>query len=341
MSQKKAILVTGGAGFIGSHFVRLASDAGREVVILDDLSGGLPSSVPATIPLVVGDIGDAQVVRRICAVHRVGSVVHFATRAQAGPAARHPGGDFDINVVRTLSMLNTIREQGVRACLFASSAAVYGKPRVVPIPEFARREPATAIGATKLAAELALDSWGRAYQLRWAALRQFNAAGAHPDGTLRENHEPETHLIPLAIDAALGLRPPLQIFGEDYDTHDGTCIRDYIHVQDLVAAHLLALTRLEQGDTLGAVNIGSGRGYSVREVIDATGAVLGRAVPAVVAPRREGDAPRLVADPMRAFTVLGWKPKCSDLATIIDDAVRSRRGRRALITGKPARTSRA
>jgi UDP-glucose-4-epimerase GalE len=324
MRKQTTILVTGGAGFVGSHFARAAVEAGREVVVLDDLSGGAAPSLPATIPLIVADIGDVETVRRVCAAHRIGAVAHFAGKIQVGESVIHPETYFDVNLVRSLALLDAIRHEGITAWLFSSSAAVYGTPEAVPIPELARREPVSPYGATKLAFELALDAWGTAYGIRWAALRYFNAAGAHPDGSLRESHEPETHLIPLAIDAALGARAPLTVFGGDYATEDGTCVRDYIHVTDLASAHLLALTRLEQGEAIGPINLGTGHGYSVREVLHATEQVLGRPVPHVIGPRRAGDPSRLVADPARAIATLGWHPQRSDLETIVEDAARAR-----------------
>jgi UDP-glucose-4-epimerase GalE len=322
--KRTTILVTGGAGFVGSHFACAAVEAGRSVVVLDDMSGGAPAALPPSIPLVVADIGDRQTVRRVCTAHHIGAVAHFAGKIQVGESVARPDVYFDVNLVRSLALLDVIRDEGIAACLFSSTAAVYGTPEVVPVPEVARREPVNPYGATKLAFEFALEAWAKAYGLRWAALRYFNAAGAHPSGTMRENHEPETHLIPLAIDAALGVRPPLTIYGDDYDTEDGTCIRDYIHVLDLVAAHLIALTRLEQDNTIGPVNLGTGHGYSVREVIRATTQVLGRPVPHVVGARRAGDPPRLVADPARAMAVLNWRPHRSELSTIVEDAARSR-----------------
>ncbi|HVI01668.1 MAG TPA: UDP-glucose 4-epimerase GalE [Enhygromyxa sp.] len=324
MNQRNTILITGGAGFVGSHFARMATDAGRRVVVLDDLSGGTAAALPTSITMIVGDIGDVRLIRQICVSHRVGAVAHFAGKIQVGESVTRPDLYFEINLVRTLALLGALRDEGVQACLFSSTAAVYGTPKRVPIPEHARREPVNAYGASKLAVELALEAWQHAYGLRWAALRYFNAAGAHPDGTLRENHEPETHLIPIVLDAGLGLRAPVSIYGTDYDTPDGTCIRDYVHVQDLASAHLLALERLEGGETVGAINLGTGRGYSVREVIDTAGAVLGKPVPHAIGPRRPGDPPRLVADPSRAIAQLGWQPKRSELHTILDDALRSR-----------------
>jgi UDP-glucose-4-epimerase GalE len=325
-NQRDTILITGGAGFVGSHFARLAADAGRDVVVLDDLSGGTPATLPPNIRLIVGDIGDKDAVRRICAEHRVGAVAHFAGKIQVGESVQRPDYYFHSNVVKTLAFLEALRDEGVEACLFSSTAAVYGNPVSVPIPETAVREPVNPYGATKLTIEFALEAWEHAYSLRWAALRYFNAAGAHPDGTLRESHEPETHLIPLVLDAGTGARPPISVFGEDYDTSDGTCVRDYIHVQDLASAHLAALARLEQGETLGPMNLGTGRGYSVREVIAAAEHVLGKAVPHVVGPRRAGDPARLVADPSRAKQRLGWEPRRSDLETIVEDTLRSRSG---------------
>lgn len=323
---RETILVTGGAGFVGSHFARLAADAGREVVVLDDLSGGVPAQLPASIPLIVGDIGDRHFVTRLMHEHHVTAVAHFAGKIQVGESVTDPAKYFDVNLVRTLQLLLAMRDAQVTSCLFSSTAAVYGNPESVPIPEAARREPVNPYGATKLSIEFALQAWATAYGLRWSALRYFNAAGAHPDGTLRENHEPETHLVPLAIDAALGNAPALKVFGADYETPDGTCVRDYIHVQDLASAHLAALARLEAGQNLGPINLGTGSGYSVREVIETTARVLGRPVPHAIGPRRAGDPPQLVADPTTAMQLLGWRPVRSDLVTIVDDAARPRQG---------------
>jgi len=325
MADPGALLVTGGTGFVGSHFARMAAEAGREVIALDDLSGGAPARLPAGVEVVVGDIADRPLVRGILERRRVGAIAHFAGKIQVGESVRDPALYFDVNVARTLTLLELARDAGVRAWLFSSTAAVYGRPERVPIPESSPLAPVNPYGATKLSIELALDAWGGAYGLRWCALRYFNAAGAHPDGTLRESHEPETHLIPLAIDAGLGTRPAIQVFGADYETPDGTCIRDYIHVQDLATAHLAALARLEAGETLGPINLGTGRGYSVQEVIDTAARVIGRPVPHAFVARRAGDPPRLVADPAAAMRALGWQPACSDLGAILEDALRSRR----------------
>lgn len=327
------VLVTGGAGFVGSHFVRAACEAGRQVVILDDLSGmGVADCDPQPdIPLpdgavlVRGDIGDENLVRSICRDHAVSALVHFAGKIQVGESVQKPELYFDVNMARSLRLIETVRQSGVTDLVFSSTAAVYGEPVTVPIPEHSATVPVNPYGFSKLAFEWVLRSYAVAHGLRFAALRYFNAAGAHPDGTLVERHEPETHLIPLVIDAARGKRPPLTLFGTDYPTPDGTCVRDYVHVSDLASAHLLALDKLAQGQSLGALNLGTGQGYSVAQVLKAAADVLGKPVPHTVGPRRAGDPPSLVADSQAAKTRLGWNPQRSDLRTLIEDAARSRR----------------
>jgi UDP-glucose-4-epimerase GalE len=319
------ILVTGGLGFVGSHFVRAAHDAGRRIVVLDDRSGGEPARLPDGVEIVEGDIGNRPLVMKLVRATGVTAVAHFAGKIQVGESVRDPRTYFDVNLGRGIGLLDALVDEGVGAILFSSTAAVYGIPVATPIPETAVTKPINPYGATKLGFEHALDAYGTAYGLKWAALRYFNAAGAHPDGTLRESHRPETHLLPLAIDAATGDGPALTLFGDDYDTPDGTCIRDYIHVGDLAEAHLLALDALGGGRAVGAVNLGSGAGYSVREVMAAVERVTGKPVPHAVGPRREGDPARLVADPQFAVERLGWRTSRSELATIVDDAVRSRR----------------
>jgi UDP-glucose-4-epimerase GalE len=323
MTARDVVLVTGGAGFVGSHFARAAHDAGSRVVALDDLSHGPWPRLPDAIERVRGDIADRELVAELVRARGVTAIAHFAGEIAVGESVAEPASYWDRNVARTLALLDVVRAHGPRALLFSSSAAVYGVPDVVPIVESAPREPVNPYGDTKLAVERALAAYGAAYGVAWAALRYFNAAGAHPDGTLREAHDPETHLIPLAIDAALGRRPPLVVFGDDYATPDGTCVRDYVHVDDLARAHLAALDALDRG-TLGAVNLGGGRGASVREVIDEVGRVVGRAVPHGVGARRAGDPPVLVASNARAAELLGWRPQRGELATIVADAARSR-----------------
>lgn len=339
-----SLLVTGGVGFVGSHFVRAAVEAGRQVVILDDLSGSAAGggAAPAAdcqadgqailrlqalpgVTLQIGDIGDSALVSSLCHTHGVTALLHFAGKIQVGESVRRPELHFDINFARALSLLEAVRHAGVFRVVFSSTAAVYGTPETVPIAESARTEPDSPYGRSKRAFEWALQSAEVAHGLRYAALRYFNAAGAHPDGSLREAHHPETHLIPLALDAGLGRSPPLTVFGSDYPTPDGTCIRDYIHVCDLAQAHLLALRELEHGHSLGPLNLGTGQGYSVQQVLAAAAEVLGRPVPQVAGARRPGDPAQLVADSRAARERLQFVPTRSELRVLIEDALRSRR----------------
>lgn len=322
-----AILVTGGLGFVGSHFVWAASRSGRDVVVLDDRSAGTSPPLPPGVEVVARDIGDRALLAGLFARPRarVDAIVHFAGKIQVGESVRDPALYLDVNVTRSLALLEASRAAGVERFVFSSSAAVYGEPEVVPLVEETAKKPVNPYGASKLAFELALEAYGKAYGLRWAALRYFNAAGAHPDGTLRESHEPETHLLPLILDAGLGRRPPLTLFGGDYPTRDGTCERDYIHVCDLASAHLRTLDVLAEGREVGAVNLGTGRGVTVREVLEGAERVLGKPVPHTVGPRREGDPSALVADPGRAERLLGWRAERSDLPSLIEDTLRSRR----------------
>ena len=339
-----SLLVTGGVGFVGSHFVRAAVEAGRRVIILDDLSGSAAGGAAAAqsdckaegaaiarmlalpgVTLQIGDIGDSALVESLCRTHHVTAMLHFAGKIQVGESVRRPELHFDVNFARALSLLEAARHAGVGQVVFSSTAAVYGTPDQVPIAESARCEPDSPYGRSKRAFEWALLSAEVAHGIKWAALRYFNAAGAHPDGTMREAHHPETHLIPLALDAALGKGPPLSVFGSDYPTADGTCVRDYIHVCDLADAHLLALRELEHGRSLGPLNLGTGTGYSVRQVLDAAADVVGRPVPQGLAPRRAGDPPQLVADASAARQRLGFAPVRSDLRVLLEDALRSRR----------------
>lgn len=313
-------LVTGGAGFIGSHFVRAAHEDGMPVVVLDDLSAG-PAPDLGKALLVQGDIADRPLLRSLISECNVSAVIHFAGKISVAESVRSPALYVEHNVARSTILLDELHRGGVRTFVFSSSAAVYGAPGDTPIDEASDTRPINPYGETKLAFERVLARYA---DLRWVALRYFNAAAAHPSGTMRERHEPETHLLPLAIDAALGRRPALKIFGTDYPTRDGTCIRDYVHVVDLADAHLLALRVLREGTQLGALNLGSGLGYSVREVLDAVEEVVGKPVPHVVAGRRSGDPPVLIADPSRARELLGWSCKRSDLKSIVADAVRSR-----------------
>ncbi|HTR52459.1 MAG TPA: UDP-glucose 4-epimerase GalE [Kofleriaceae bacterium] len=325
MSARDCILVTGGAGYVGSHFARAAHEAGSRVVVLDDLSAGPYPALPRDIAFVHGDIADRALVARAIRDHRVTSIAHFAGKICVGESVEKPALYFERNLVRTLALLDTVLAEGPGTVIFSSTAAVYGMPEHVPIVETAPLQPINPYGASKLAIEHALAAYGTAHGLRWAALRYFNAAGAHPDGTLREAHDPETHLIPLAIDAALGRRGPLAVFGDDYATRDGTCVRDYVHVMDLARAHLAALAALDRGVAVGATNLASATGFTVREVIDTAARVLGRPVPHAIGARRAGDPAVLLASCARAGEVLGWRAERSDLPTVIEDAARSRR----------------
>jgi UDP-glucose-4-epimerase GalE len=306
-----AILVVGGAGYIGSHAARALREAGYEVVIYDNLSTGF-RRLAEGFELVEGDIADEARLRPVLA--DMDAVMHFAAHAYVGESVENPQKYFRNNVVGGLSLLNCVLEAGIRRFVFSSSCAVYGRSQRQPIPEATAREPLNPYGASKLFFENALEAYGRAYGLRSVSLRYFNAAGADESGEIGEMHHPETHLIPLALAATAANGPELQIHGGDYLTGGGTCIRDYIHVNDLADAHVRALQYLEgdggrKGDSALELNLGTGWGQSVLEIIEATEIVTGRRVRRKTGPRRPGDAPVLVADPYKAQRVLGWKPK--------------------------------
>jgi UDP-glucose-4-epimerase GalE len=312
------ILVTGGAGYIGSHAVRLFLGRGHDVWVYDNLSRGHRAAVPAE-RLIVGDLGEIARLDHALLEHRIEAVVHFAAFALVGESVQQPALYYQNNLVNSLHLLDSLRRHRVPRLVFSSTCAVYGTPDRVPITEDESTKPINPYGQTKLAVEKALADFSRAYQLGYAALRYFNAAGASPDGRIGEDHDPETHLIPLALQAALGQRPALTILGTDYPTPDGTCIRDYIHVNDLAEAHLLALEALEPGRQLH-YNLGTGHGYSVREVIQAAEEVSGRKVPVVEGARRPGDPPMLVASSTKVQRELGWRPRYPDLHTILETA---------------------
>lgn len=316
------VLVVGGAGYIGSHCVRRLLAAGHRPVVLDDLSLGHAESVPAGTPLIRADMADAEALRSAVRGHRIDAAFHLAALANVGESVREPERYRLNNVVKAAAMLDVLEEAGVRRFVFSSSCAVYGVPPRVPITEDMPLVPVNPYGRTKLEAEGRLDSAARAGRASYVALRYFNAAGAAGDGSTGEDHEPETHLIPLAIGAALGRRPPLTVFGTDYPTPDGTCLRDYVHVEDLADAHVAALTRLDRPGTALALNLGTGRPHSVREVIASVERVGGRPVPHAFGPRREGDPPALYADASRARAELGWSPRFTDIDAIVGSAWR-------------------
>jgi len=315
-----ATLVTGGAGYIGSHMVRRLRRAGRDVVVVDDLSSGHREAIAAGTPLVVADVADKSAMREVMARYAVDSIIHFAAKIQVGESVVNPRLYWHGNVVATTNLLDCALDAGVRAFILSSTAAVYGTPGVVPIPESEPTLPINPYGHSKLTIETMLASYAHAYGLRYAALRYFNAAGCEDEPGLGERHEPETHLIPLVLDAALGRRPHITVFGRDYATPDGTCIRDYIHVGDLADAHLAALEHLEGGGASGAFNLGTGVGHSVAEVIDVCRAVTGRDIRTVDGARREGDPPSLVASPKLAEERFGWRATRSSLERIVADA---------------------
>jgi len=317
-----SVLIVGGAGYIGSQTAKRVAQAGLEPVVFDNLVYGHASAVKWG-PLVEGDLADGALIRRVLHEHEVTAVVHFAAYAYVGESVTNPRKYFNNNVVGTLNLLDAMLDAGVRDLVFSSTCATYGDPVRVPIDERHPQTPVNPYGESKLAIERVLHWYQRAYPLRFAALRYFNAAGADPDGEVGEDHAPETHLIPLAIEAALG-GPGLQIFGTDYPTPDGTAIRDYIHVQDLADAHVAALERLRDGATDLFVNLGTGEGHSVREVIAAVEKVSGRKLPVREVGRRAGDPPALVADARLAAEVLGWKARIPELETIVEHAWRWR-----------------
>jgi len=313
------VLVTGGAGYIGSHTVKALAKAGHEPLVLDNLSTGHRWAVKWG-RLLDWDLEDTEMLPQFLEKEHVEAILHFAASLLVGESVHEPRKYFWNNVVNTLRLLDAMREAEVKRIVFSSSAAVYGNPQRNPIPEDHPKQPVNPYGETKLAMERALQWYGIAYDLKWVALRYFNAAGADPDGELGEGHDPESHLIPLVIEAALGRRPPVEIYGTDYPTPDGTAIRDYIHVTDLAAAHVRALEYLAEGGESRALNLGTGEGHSVREVINAVSKISPHPVPFREGPRRAGDPPVLVAEASHAVEALGWKPQHSGLAAIIQSA---------------------
>jgi UDP-glucose-4-epimerase GalE len=298
------VLVVGGAGYIGSHVARGLRRAGHEVIVFDNLSTGY-EFLAAGFELVKGDMLDTAALGRV--LPRAEAVMHFAAHAYVGESVTNPRKYFRNNIEGGLSLLNAAVAAGVKKIIYSSTCAVYGEPAKVPIEENTPRQPVNPYGISKLFFEYALESYDRAYGVRFASLRYFNAAGADESGEIGEMHDPETHLIPLALRAAAGSGPELQVFGSDYPTPDGTCVRDYIHVSDLATVHVKALEHLAAGKDSIAVNVGTGAGYSVQQVIAAVEEVTGKKVPRRIVPRRPGDPPALVANPAKAQALLQWK----------------------------------
>jgi UDP-glucose-4-epimerase GalE len=319
-----SVLVTGGAGYIGSHTVKALRAAGQDVVIYDNLLAGHRAAAKgAGAPLEEGDVRDAARLGEVMKAHRVDAVMHFAALLSVGDSVKDPAGYYDNNVNGTLGVMRAAVAAGVKHFIFSSTAATFGNPVETPITESHPQRPINSYGQTKLAVEHALPHFERAYGLRSVVLRYFNAAGADPDGVLGEDHDPEIHVIPRAIDAALG-RDSFAIYGADYETPDGTCLRDYVHVSDLASAHLLSLDSLRAGGPSAAYNLGNGRPISVREVVEAVQRVTGRTAPVTTGPRRPGDPGILFASSDKIKRELGWTPRYEDIDVIVETAWRWR-----------------
>ena len=314
------ILVVGGAGYIGSHACRQLLDAGHQVSVYDNLSRGHREAVPEGL-LVEGEVADRAKLVTVMRDKQIDAVMHFAAFALVNESVNDPALYYRNNVIAALELLEAMREADVTRLVFSSTTATYGEPDVVPIPETTPQHPINPYGFTKLVIEQALADYAAAYGLGYAALRYFNAAGARPDGTIGEDHDPETQIIPIVLQVALGQRDKITIFGDDYPTLDGTCVRDYIHVDDLADAHLRALQALQPGTGL-CLNLGTGRGTSVREIVEACRQVTGHPIPETMGQRRAGDPPELIADARLAGQVLGWQPRYTEAAEIIETAWR-------------------
>lgn len=314
------VLITGGAGYIGSHTVAEILRFGKKVVVYDNLSKGHRSAVPSEVPLIQGDIRDRERLAGVFRDYSIDAVIHFAASSLVGESMERPSEYYNNNVWGTLSLLDTMLACGVTKIVFSSTAAVYGEPEAWPITEDMPTEPTNVYGRTKLAIEQMLADFSKAYQLSYVSLRYFNAAGALTGGGIGEDHSPETHLIPLVLQTALGLRESIKVFGTDYPTPDGTCIRDYVHVSDLADAHVRALQHLMGGGLSRVYNLGSESGHSVRQIIDRAKAITGIDFPVREATRRAGDPAVLVASSGRIREELGWRPASSELDTIIGSA---------------------
>ncbi len=313
-----AILVTGGAGYIGSVAVEDLQAHGTEVVVLDNLSRGHRTAVAPAVRFYEGDIGDKDLIKKICRENQIEAVMHFSAFAYVGESVEKPQMYYENNTEHTARLLDALIEAGVKKFVFSSTCATYGEPQYMPLDEKHPQKPESPYGWSKLFVEQILKDYDRAYGLKFVALRYFNACGAT---ALRgEHHEPETHLIPLILQAALGLRPHISVFGDDYPTPDGTAVRDYIHVLDLSQAHILAVKHLQTGGESEFINLGNGQGFSVLEVIDAARKVTGKEIKTEIAPRRPGDPSRLIADASKAKQLLGWDPQFAEIETIIESA---------------------
>jgi UDP-glucose 4-epimerase len=316
--EQRPVLVAGGAGYIGSHAVRALQQKGIPVVVLDDLSAGHEEALDA--PLEICNLGDRAGLEAVFKKHQPRSVIHFAAKCYVGESVEDPAKYYEHNVLYTWNLLQVMRAENCKHIVFSSSCATYGDPVEMPMTDSHPQKPISPYGRTKLHMEHMIEDFAHAYGMHYAALRYFNAAGASQTGDLGEAHDPETHLIPLVLQVALGQRSEIKIFGEDYETPDGSCIRDYIHVEDLAAAHLAALAKLEGGERRIACNLGTGSGFSVKEVIQVAREVTGHKIPAVVTPRRAGDPPQLISGGTLAKQLLGWEPARPGLRDIVQDA---------------------
>ncbi|MFC1721659.1 UDP-glucose 4-epimerase GalE [Patescibacteria group bacterium] len=314
-----SILITGGAGYIGSHTVKELRAQDNDVVIFDNLSRGHREAAGDT-PLVVGDLRDPGAIGKVFADNEIEAVIHFAADSQVGESVKDPQKYYSNNIVGTLTLLQAMLDADVKQIVFSSSAATYGEPKEMPIKEDVPQQPTNPYGQTKLIIENVLADYDKAYGLQYIALRYFNVAGADPDGEVGEDHRPETHLIPIILEVAAGKRDHLELYGTDYPTEDGTCIRDYIHVTDLSQAHILALDHLAAGKKSQAFNLGNGNGFSNRAIIDVAKKVTGKDIKVIEAERRAGDPAKLVASSVKIMKELGWKPKYNSLEKIVETA---------------------
>jgi len=321
MKDTQSILVVGGAGYIGSHTVRQLVDNGKNVVVLDNLVyGHRDAIVDENVVFVEGDLGDRAVLDELFSSHDIGAVMHFAAYAYVGESVTEPSKYYHNNLAAPLVLLDAMRAHGVDIFIFSSTCATYGNPQYMPLDENHPQNPINPYGASKLMLERVLADFSHAYNLKYAALRYFNASGCSLDGKIGEDHNPETHLIPLVLEAAAGTRDHITIFGEDYDTPDGSCIRDYIHVIDLARAHILAIDKLSEGADSFQCNLGTGIGVSVKELISTAEKVTGKEISVVMGERRPGDPPELVAAPNKAKELLGWEAEYKDLTKVLETA---------------------
>lgn len=315
-----AILVLGGAGYIGSHAVDQLVEVGKKVVVVDNLLTGHRAAVHPKASFYKGDIRDKEFLSQVFEKEIIDGVLHFAASSLVGESVENPLKYFNNNIYGTQVVLEVMQERGIKNIVFSSTAAVYGEPKFMPITEKTPTNPKNPYGESKLMMEKMMNWCEQAYGIHYVALRYFNVAGAKLDSTIGEDHTPETHLVPLILQTALGQRKEIVIFGEDYETPDGSCVRDYVHVVDLIQAHLLALEYLEQGNESTVFNLGSNQGFSVKEMVTAARKITGKEIPTRVGPRRAGDPSMLVASPDKACQILGWKPRYTDVETIITTA---------------------